>query len=845
MNCIYLLYTFFIITAITTAQNTAHRMYFGGSDYQIYLDFDPEPNTLSQSPSEYTEIGISYVQDDNGDLLFMANFRGIFRSDNSIMEGTEWLFSAFCEESAVCGIPGQPNKYYLFYQTETRLNLKYAIIDMDLNNGMGGVEVIDVDLFPAEINDLGAGMEIIRKYGDEEYWLVLREENVGIRLFLINEDGIHNQGVVLNIENFGENYVRGELDYYSGKIAAANRNADSNQVVIFDFNPQVGVASNVQFLSINDAAVLEFSPDGNKLYIGEYGASDNYLYQYDLMSHELDSIELSPISFTKQGFGHIELGPNNKLYATYEWTPEYFVIENPNEATPIINSFLVEGADFNNIVSESISSDVIHPNVSAQTSIVHASCIETTDGSATLLDEQGMPPFTYQWNDPLAQTTAVASNLNAGIYSVIITDWYGTSDTIEVVIEAMDSLMVSEQIQNVSCHGLNNGTVALGIEGGTAPYSINWFGYNPDELSAGVYNYQITDSENCLLNDSIEIQSPEAIVVENTVQEISCYGLNDGAIETTAIGGAGGYGYNWTSTNGLSANTSNISGLSVGDYILAIEDENDCTEEVHVSLVEPNPISIELLSVENANCNEGGEASVLAHGVFEPFSYAWKNANSFVADGEQLEQVESGWYEVIATDNVGCESEPLTVFIDEDQEPVAEFSINNNEYNFIEDTFSFNNSSTFGHDLGIESYYWDFDDGMSSTEENPQHTFTEEGTYRVTLEVIDENDCSSTYSDFVTVMESEFSYIPNAFTPDGDKLNDEFLPKINGYDEGSYELFVFDRWGKQFFYTQNSSQGWDGTKNGVPMNKETYVYLVKYKRNFIPKEIQGTVLLLR
>jgi len=94
-------------------------------------------------------------------------------------------------------------------------------------------------------------------------------------------------------------------------------------------------------------------------------------------------------------------------------------------------------------------------------------------------------------------------------------------------------------------------------------------------------------------------------------------------------------------------------------------------------------------------------------------------------------------------------------------------------------------------------------------------------------------------------VESEFSYIPNAFSPDGDQLNETFVPSVIGYDEGSFEFSIYDRWGKQFFYTQNSSQGWDGTQNGAPTNKGTYIYLVKYKRNSIPKEIQGTVLLLR
>ena len=781
--------------------------------------------------------------------------------DNDLLSGTSY-------ERVICPVPNYPNHYYYFSvnaymegdisNPNTTVNyssyIEYSLISIDTINNT--YEILD-NLVRINENKSNLGLELIRKYGEEEYWLlhVDIEEN-GVRRYLIDENGISDQGIAFE---FPDDLLvsAGEFDYHRGRIVFIATN--DNLISIMDFDRNTGLISNY-FEAPNTDPITgvvfsplgaEFSPDGSKLYYSIHNYEGG-VYQYDFNTDVLVKLDIPYQATTPwpTEIGYIEMGPNGKLYGGHDFSLEIIEISDVNTLNPTYTSYLLPTPADPNIIlldaiSEGIQPDVYPPEVSAELEVNGSSCSGVQDGWASLSNIEGMPPFSYQWNDPQTQTTASAINLSAGTYTVIVSDWYGTSDTIEVFVEAGDSLLVTEQVQNVSCYGLSNGAVELNIEGGTPPYVLNWYGYNPDELSPGVYNYEIIDSVDCLLNDSIEIYNPEAIVVESTIQEISCYGLNDGAIEVLSNGGTGEFDYSWTSNNGFSANTEDINGLPEGIYSLVLEDENDCAQELQISLLEPNPISIELLTVLNENCNEGGEASVLAQGDFAPFNYVWEDANSFVAEGEQIEQAASGWYEVIATDDMACESEALAIFIDEDQEPIAEFSVNTNEFNFVDEAFLFNNFSTAEQDLEIESYYWDFDDGMSSTDESPQHIFTQEGTYHVTLEVVDENGCSSTYSDFVTVMESEFSYIPNAFSPDGDQLNETFVPSVIGYDEGSFEFSIYDRWGKQFFYTQNSSQGWDGTQNGAPTNKGTYIYLVKYKRNSIPKEIQGTVLLLR
>ena len=110
-----------------------------------------------------------------------------------------------------------------------------------------------------------------------------------------------------------------------------------------------------------------------------------------------------------------------------------------------------------------------------------------------------------------------------------------------------------------------------------------------------------------------------------------------------------------------------------------------------------------------------------------------------------------------------------------------------------------------------------------------------------------ENTASFSVADIGEVCSS--FYIPNAFTPDGDGLNDEFLPLFSGVDINTVNLFIFDRWGELIFQSAKTGQGWDGTYKGKKAPLGVYVYLVKYKTldqlDAVDFEARGKVSLMR
>jgi gliding motility-associated-like protein len=83
-------------------------------------------------------------------------------------------------------------------------------------------------------------------------------------------------------------------------------------------------------------------------------------------------------------------------------------------------------------------------------------------------------------------------------------------------------------------------------------------------------------------------------------------------------------------------------------------------------------------------------------------------------------------------------------------------------------------------------------------------------------------------SNLACVEQTPRLFVPNAFTPNGDFINDFFKPTTLFMDQLPYEMFVFDRWGQQLFYTTNSIDGWDGMFKGQPAVQDNYMYLIRY-----------------
>jgi gliding motility-associated-like protein len=149
----------------------------------------------------------------------------------------------------------------------------------------------------------------------------------------------------------------------------------------------------------------------------------------------------------------------------------------------------------------------------------------------------------------------------------------------------------------------------------------------------------------------------------------------------------------------------------------------------------------------------------------------------------------------------------------------------------------------------IVSHNWSFGDGGFSQEESPQYAYQQpmrETDFQVRYVVTDSYGCEKAITKPMKIYSSCTVFVPNAFTPNGDGLND-FFKIMNGVKTARFTLKIFNRWGQPFYETKNWKQGWDGYYKGQLQATGTFVWMIQYTdvRSGKLIERKGTVTLIR
>jgi len=147
---------------------------------------------------------------------------------------------------------------------------------------------------------------------------------------------------------------------------------------------------------------------------------------------------------------------------------------------------------------------------------------------------------------------------------------------------------------------------------------------------------------------------------------------------------------------------------------------------------------------------------------------------------------------------------------------------------------------------GIASWHWELGDGNYSAHEQTSHQYQEVGFYDITLTVVDTNGCKIVVEKprYVEVGRSVFIIAPNAFSPNGDGVNDFF--HINHRYIRTLEVQIFDRWGNMVYITDNPSFRWDGTLKGQPLPEGVFVFTAKgFAMDGTSVFTTGTITLIR
>ena len=474
------------------------------------------------------------------------------------------------------------------------------------------------------------------------------------------------------------------------------------------------------------------------------------------------------------------------------------------------------------------------------TSSTNDTCHGGSDGTATATVTGNVGPFTYTWT-PSGQNTAMATNLAAGIYTVTILDSVGC------VAKAVDTITQPQAVTTTTnplppiCIG-QSATVNATSSGGTAPYTYSW---NTGAVTSSItvtptttttYTVVSTDKYGCLgTPDSNVVVTVDLPLTLKTVSPVAVCPGGTATLNAMGFGGNGMYTYVWQPGKD-SGSSIQVTPLFNTVYTVTLSDNCGTlavTDSVQV-LINPLPVvkfSADTLQGCPKQCIKFTDQSTPVGGI-KSWAWTFGNGNSDTSTSESPTYCfdSSGIFNVslkVISDS-GCSSsltKPnlITIF----SAPVAKFTLSPQITSTVSPLITFTDSSTDAY--GISHYLWEFNEppyDATATVKDTSYAYHDSGTYCPMLYVINKHGCKDSVQHCVQITPYYTFYIPNAFSPNGDGKNDIFLPK--GRFVCKFQMYIFDRWGMQLFYTEDVNQGWDGSVNGsgIMVQEDTYIYVI-------------------
>jgi gliding motility-associated-like protein len=283
-------------------------------------------------------------------------------------------------------------------------------------------------------------------------------------------------------------------------------------------------------------------------------------------------------------------------------------------------------------------------------STTNISCNGGTNGVININVSGGTPGYTFNWSN--GRTTEDITGLNAGAYSVTVTDNNGCTATQSATITGPSAITVTNSSVNVLCNGNATGSVNLTSSGGTTGYTFIWSNGRTTEdisgIAAGTYNVTVTDANGCTSSSSATITQP-AVLSSSTLSITDATCSVPGAVNISVSGGTAGYTFIWS--NGRT--TEDITGISGGSYTVTITDANACTISNGPNAV--NAVGVPLVSINSSNnlsCNaaNNGAVNISVSNGSPAYTFVWSNASTT----EDISGLAAGTYTVTVSDNLGC-----------------------------------------------------------------------------------------------------------------------------------------------------------------------------------------------
>jgi gliding motility-associated-like protein len=463
-------------------------------------------------------------------------------------------------------------------------------------------------------------------------------------------------------------------------------------------------------------------------------------------------------------------------------------------------------------------------------------------------------PGTYQYFWSTSDGSGITAGqedqnaLTAGTYNLLVRDINGCEHTHEITLTQPPQINLEFIEKNITCASgvFDDGSINLIVTGGTGPYTYIWSNGAITEdisgLTEGSYSVTVTDFNGCTMAGSGSVINPPPIQYIKTVSDyngynISCYDMSNGSIKIITTSGTPPFIFTWTGPDGFTATTQDISGLRAGTYVLQIDDNLACTVTETIELTEPGELgmTVSLSSSTaggyNINCAGGRTGSIGIEPVNQVkyVEYLWSDG----LFGKTRSDLPAGDYSVIITDANNCYAS-------------ADMTLTQPDSIKIE----FNVTPPFCPDMPNGVVVADVTGGVPGvdytykwSDNSTDNTITEVVADYYTLAVKDLNGCIVSDSVKVEAENETCLIIPNAISPNGDLINDEWnIDNIDLYPE--VEVKVFNRWGSSIWRSAKGyPQPWDGRRNGKVLPIDSYHYMIDLHNG--SKPVIGTITIVK
>lgn len=488
-------------------------------------------------------------------------------------------------------------------------------------------------------------------------------------------------------------------------------------------------------------------------------------------------------------------------------------------------------------------------SIASQTNVT---CNGSCKGIATATISGGSAPFNYNWLSIPNATNQTVSGLCPGTYTVKVTDALGCFTTTPLTITEPTALSYSVSGVNIICSG-NTTTLSSMVTGGTPGYTYNW---QPGNLTGATvvvsptistgYSLTVTDSKACVGAVKVfsVIVNPPLSLNTGANSLTVCPNVST-SITVNANGGNGNYTYLWMPGN---INTSNITVNVQSTTVFTVTISDGCG-----STPISNTVSVNVFPIANPNFTVNTTKGC------EPFCVQFNNLTTGTTTalwtfGDFSPPVQSpvvshcynkaGVYNVMltVTNAFGCKSSVIkNKYITVYPKPIADFIQKPSTITLNDNKGTFENSS-----INAASFSWSLDGLQLSTTQDLEHQFFEAGCFNLQLVAANGNSCKDTTTREICITEGFNFWMPKAFSPDDDGINDYLIPKGTGWIADDYSFEITSRWGIPVFKTGDILGTWDGKMGGTKVTDDIYIWKVYLKDIYGDEhELTGHVLIMR